>query len=54
MQPAIVGSTRGEAQDGSPVIEVRGLRKTFGSFVALYGIDETRTLISRALDGSLD
>ena len=26
----------------------------FGSFVALYGIDETRTLISRALDGSLD
>jgi lysyl-tRNA synthetase, class I len=25
----------------------------FGSFVALYGIDETRALIARALDGSL-
>jgi ABC-2 type transport system ATP-binding protein len=39
MQPANVESARGEARDGSPVIEVRGLRKTFGSFVALDNIN---------------
>jgi len=38
MQPANVLSANGASPDGSPVIDVRGLRKTFGSFVALDNI----------------
>jgi ABC-2 type transport system ATP-binding protein len=52
MQPANVGLTRGEAPEGSPVIEVRGLRKTFGSFVALDNINLTVPRASVGLLGA--
>ncbi len=50
MQPANVESARGEAQGGAPVIEVRGLRKTFGTFVAL---DNINLIVPRASVGLL-
>ncbi len=52
MQPANVGSTRGAAQVGPSVIEVRGLRKTFGSFVALDNINLTVPRASVGLLGA--
>ncbi len=52
MQPANVESTRGAAQEGPPVIEVRGLRKTFGSFVALDNINLTVPRASVGLLGA--
>lgn len=52
MQPANVESARGDAQDGTPVIEVRGLRKTFGSFVALDNINLTVPRASVGLLGA--
>jgi ABC-2 type transport system ATP-binding protein len=39
MQAANVASVGDETTGGAPVIEVRGLRKTFGSFVALDNIN---------------
>ncbi len=52
MQPANVESTRGAAQVGPSVIEVRGLRKTFGSFVALDNINLTVPRASVGLLGA--
>src|SRR5690606_35585304 len=50
MQPASGGSPSGGTPDGAPVIEVRGLRKTFGSFVAL---DNVNLVVPRASVGLL-
>ena len=37
----------------TPIIEITGGQKRFGSFVAIYGIPETRALIKEALAGKL-
>jgi ABC-2 type transport system ATP-binding protein len=52
MQPASVGSPSDGATGGAPVIEVRGLRKTFGSFVALDNINLTVPRASVGLLGA--
>lgn len=52
MQSANVASSGGGTQDGAPVIEVRGLRKTFGSFVALDNINLTVPRASVGLLGA--
>jgi ABC-2 type transport system ATP-binding protein len=52
MQPANVETARGAAPSGSPVIDVRALRKTFGSFVALDNITLTVPRASVGLLGA--
>ena len=50
---AAAASAVPETRKATMKLELRGITKRFGSFAAIYGLDNTRKLIAKALDGGL-